>query len=89
MQLPHLVVGDTPTDLGAGLAAGSYLAQVLEYGDRGMLIATGAEAPTDLDDWFIIAGRAFVRFEAGCGAAPTWARSAVAGSSVTVARARQ
>ena len=85
-QLPHLVVGDSPTDITDGLDAGCYVAQVRPaYGEQGVLIATATAAPADVDDYFLFSGGAFFSFRVGPSEMPTWARSSVTGVAYTLA----
>lgn len=82
-QLPHLQVGDVPIDITDGLSAGCYVAQVREYGDGLVLIATAPAAPADRNDWFVIDGRGFFTFTVGD--VPTWAVLPDAGPPIAVA----
>ena len=50
-------------------------AQVRDYGDQGVLVATSVNPPDDPDDYFLIAGRDFFTFSAGPGQTPSWVRS--------------
>ena len=86
-QLPHLEVGDSPTDITAGLEPGRYVAQVRQYGDQGVLVATSTLPPADDADYFLIAGRRFLSFSVG--SLPTWAKSSVPGVTWPVALARR
>lgn len=88
MQLAHIEVGDTPTDLTAGLAAGLYIAQVRDQpGTVGALYASRATAPTVDVDYFAALGGEFFTFIVGIAEPTTWAKSALAGSSFTLALA--
>ena len=87
-QLPHLEVGDTPTDITEGLEPGCYVGQVRQYGDQGLLVATSPTVPADDLDYFLIGGRLYFAFTADDGEPPTWVKSSVSGKIVAVALAR-
>ncbi len=74
-QLAHIEATETPVDITDGLGDGRYIAMVTsKMQGRGVLYATAATAPTDLDDWFSAErGDSFV-FCVGDDIDPTWVR---------------
>ena len=72
-QVAHVEVGQTPTDVGQGLTAGCYRAQVFatRFG-LVALVAYGPGAPADRADWFRVEHGAFFDFRAGTGVDPCW-----------------
>ena len=85
-QLPHLEVGDTPTDITDGLEPGCYVAQVSgSPAALGVLYASGPTAPDVDADYFHCRGNGYFTFTVADG--PTWAKSSVAGIVFTVALA--
>ena len=86
VQLPHLEVGDTPTDITDGLEPGCYVAQVPgSPAELGVLYAT-RQTPPDADaDYFHCRGNGFFAFTAGV--LPTWVKSSIAGRARRVALA--
>lgn len=88
MQLQHVEVGDTPTDLTASLADGCYLAQVRDHPDAvGVLYAAATSAPAVDDAYFAARGGEFFTFVVDDDEPPTWCKSALAGQTVTLALA--
>ncbi len=89
MQLAHITVGDTPTDLTAGLAAGCYLAQVRDFDpdSRGVLYGSGEAPPDNDDDYFAAVSGSFFTFLVGDDEMPVWAKSTVPGFTWTLALA--
>lgn len=90
-QIAHVDVGDSPTDITAGLADGCYVAQVVAglagIGDQAVLYATREMAPSDDADYFRAAFGEFFTFTVGDGQPPTWVKTSMAGLVVPVALA--
>ena len=85
-QIPHLSVGDTPTDITDGLEPGCYVAQVCGSPDSlGVLYATRQTPPDAEADYFHCRGNGYFTFIAGV--LPTWAKSSIPGIALTVALA--
>lgn len=87
----------TPADIGDGLAAGDYVAQVRVSPVAtavSALYATADAPPTDLSAWFEAGGGDAFLFSAGPDCPPTWVRISaetaafVPGSTLPVAIAR-
>ena len=91
-QAPHFTVTGTATDIGAGLDAGSYVAQVVAplamIGDRAVLYATAEEAPADDDDYFRAGHRQVFTFAVGTCELPVWVKT-TASTPIPVAVARR
>ena len=87
-QVAHVDVGTTPVNLTTGLAAGCYLAQPRDQLEEvGVLYATGATAPSDLDDWFSArAGEFFTFTVTATDPVPTWCRAVLGSVAVALAR---
>ena len=82
MQLAHIEIGDTATDITSGLDAGVYVAQCRgQQNDIGILYATVSPAPTDDDDYFRAVGDSFFSFTVDLDVGPTWCKQ-VPGSSL-------
>ena len=87
-QLAHIEVGDTPTDVTAGLADGCYVAQAAGSGMATVVLyASGAAAPVADLDYFSLNGGAFFVFTVGGDAPATWAKSAFADLAVSLSLA--
>ena len=85
-QLAHVEVGDTAIDLTAGLADGLYIAQVRDQpGAVGVLYASRVTAPSVDVDYFAARAGEFFTFIVGTAEPTTWAKSALSGSSFTLA----
>ena len=88
MQLAHIEIGDTATDLTLRLGNGCYLCQVSSSPDDvGVLYASAATAPSDDADYFGARGHEFFTFNVGPGEPKTWCKSGLAASSFTLALA--
>lgn len=87
-QVPHIEVGNTPTDITAGLADGCYIGQNVATGSvLGVLFATRATAPTDDADYFRAGPGELFTFTVAAGEPPTWAKSSDPDVPVPVALA--
>ena len=65
-QQPHIEAGDSPADIGAGLAAGCYVAQPSgPFGGLGVRYATAETAPSNDADFFHCRAGEFFSFTVG------------------------
>ena len=63
MNRDHVDIGPAAVDLGVGLPAGRFLAQVGVYSDD-VLYATAENPPADLADWFYAERLSYFTFTA-------------------------
>ena len=91
MQVPHVEVTDTATDITAGLADGCYVGQIAatlaDIGDQAVLYASAETAPADDADFFRAGFGGFFSFTVGDDQPATWVKTSMAGLTVPVALA--
>ena len=88
IQQTPFTVTDTPQDITASYAPGRFKAEVTEFGDTGVLYATGAQPPATDAGYFVISFTTDRQFDFVVGSTPTWVKSQQHGQTSSLAVAR-